>query len=655
MRWITETVPTEGLLESQATQFKCNETIREIAGGDSNSTEIISTVDPVNNVTTEENVFKVTCGESGIWTQPNDEDWPTCEYLPSAICSVAQDLNNTIKEGFKLKDPSVTSVLNNESLAFVCNETGYAAVLISEARVLEFSLQCSADGVFSSPWPVRCEEFNNCVASSFPSQTGNLTVVAGQESVNVSQHLLLECPDSLITDEGRTVQVQCTGPDTFQSRSWPDCRAAATCTAADGPAPPGDTGLVCSYSDTLELEEFTGCSCNDSSLSPDGGSGNPRCVSGGSWQAPTTWDNCTGSRRKREIEMEDLELIDIDFIGQEDNFHVRSKRAAKFQNYIKVMMEVQFAQKLPSDRQAIVDSFIGMLNSIQGKFETVEEATWDYKIANNITDENVKVYKENTFEIEMPPAGQTKCADCIKFILPNTCSNDLLSLMKTGYSHSKPEEWTERLGKRKDTNEVFVGASVDLYCTDYIMKPKRDIWDNDRLDGTLTIICMPNLQFNIPYDTSSWGSCLAKCPAPNTITTTQALTVDYKYMEGKTGELWENEELVYKCKNDTLVINENPDLVKIKFKCKSTGQYGTPETLKDWPVCTKKPVRPEIKKAIMLMTSKFDTNIDYRHALYGGGVQDDSNNETFLRVIGITVPTFIAMLAMVIFLCCCTR
>ena len=76
-----------------------------------------------------------------------------------------------------------------------------------------------------------------------------------------------------------------------------------------------------------------------------------------------------------------------------------------------------------------------------------------------------------------------------------------------------------------DRREVTVGSSVDLYCTDYIMKPKRDVWDEDRKDGTLTMICMPNLQFNIPYDTSSWGSCLAKCPVPTEITTTADLEV----------------------------------------------------------------------------------------------------------------------------------
>ena len=85
---------------------------------------------------------------------------------------------------------------------------------------------------------------------------------------------------------------------------------------------------------------------------------------------------------------------------------------------------------------------------------------------------------------------------------------------------SKKEEWKEVLGKNKDVNEVTVGTSVDLYCSDYIMKPKRDIWDEDKVDGTLTIICMPNLLFDIPYDPSSWCSCLAKCPEPSKLTTT---------------------------------------------------------------------------------------------------------------------------------------
>ena len=43
-----------------------------------------------------------------------------------------------------------------------------------------------------------------------------------------------------------------------------------------------------------------------------------------------------------------------------------------------------------------------MVNSIEGKFETIEEATWQYKLENNITDEDMTIYKKSTFDIEIP-------------------------------------------------------------------------------------------------------------------------------------------------------------------------------------------------------------------------------------------------------------
>ena len=84
---------------------------------------------------------------------------------------------------------------------------------------------------------------------------------------------------------------------------------------------------------------------------------------------------------------------------------MRTKRAAST-NYIKVIMEVQFANKLPPDRQSIVDSIVGMVTDIEGKFHTVEEATWQYKLENNITDDTVTTYSEHRFDIEIPPPGR---------------------------------------------------------------------------------------------------------------------------------------------------------------------------------------------------------------------------------------------------------
>ena len=64
-----------------------------------------------------------------------------------------------------------------------------------------------------------------------------------------------------------------------------------------------------------ELQEFTGCVCTNSSLTPEGGEGQPSCgLGGGNWTTPDPWHNCSLSqgRRKREIQMEDLELIEAE-------------------------------------------------------------------------------------------------------------------------------------------------------------------------------------------------------------------------------------------------------------------------------------------------------------------------------------------------------
>ena len=140
---------------------------------------------------------------------------------------------------------------------------------------------------------------------------------------------------------------------------------------------------------------------------------------------------------------------------------------------LKVPLEIQFAAALPADRTAMVENVQQMIKTIGGKFETVEEATRAWRKSNNVTDETVTTYIKPTFSIETPARGEIRCADCIKFLLPNTCPNDLLSLMKTGYAHSKRHEWVEIGGKTRDSYEVSVGSTVDLFCQDYIKKPKE--------------------------------------------------------------------------------------------------------------------------------------------------------------------------------------
>merc|ERR1719278_2278883 len=134
------------------------------------------------------------------------------------------------------------------------------------------------------------------------------------------------------------------------------------------------------------------------------------------------------------------------------------------------------------------------------------------------------------------------------------------------------------------------------------------------------------------------------------------LDQDYMTEEKVYEELWEGEEIVYKCKNETLVINNNPDQKTVKYKCRVSGRYNSPYEDEEWPVCTKKPIRPEIMRAIRLMTSKFDKNIEYRNALYGGSsLEKGGTSEMTKRFLAVTLPSLLTMVALIVLLCCCTR
>ena len=232
------------LLEGEATEFRCNDSIRAISGGnqemifdepadtsaaanggedaaaDNGDTESGDTdanssgannaeagatdADATDASETESTgtsrkrrrrntgstrkIFKVTCGSSGNWEAPFDEDWPTCELLPDKHCSVAQDLNNTIPEGFKLKSEAVTEVLNGETLMFVCSETSapHAAVMADGSRVTEFGLTCSDTGEFNPVWPEKCEPFQVRTKSLITESTFCLAI--GLRGLLLPQH-----------------------------------------------------------------------------------------------------------------------------------------------------------------------------------------------------------------------------------------------------------------------------------------------------------------------------------------------------------------------------------------------------------------------------------------------------------------------------------
>merc|ERR1719323_1038821 len=54
--------------------------------------------------------------------------------------------------------------------------------------------------------------------------------------------------------------------------------------------------------------------------------------------------------------------------------------------------------------------------------------------------------------------------------------------------------------------------------------------------------------------------------------------------------------------------------------------------------------------------SKFDKNIEYRNALYGGSsLEKGGTSEMTKRFLAVTLPSMLTMFALIVLLCCCTR
>ena len=149
-------------------------------------------------------------------------------------------------------------------------------------------------------------------------------------------------------------------------------------------------------------------------------------------------------------------------------------------------------------------------------------------------------------------------------------------------------------------------------------------------------------------------------------------------------ELWEGEEIVYKCKNETLVINNNPDQKTVKYKCRVSGRYNSPsgDEVTRWTrrnignkiffrsgQCAQKSrsdrrscVLSDWWPASLIRTlntgGRSESGIDKnrRNALYGGSsMEEGGTSEMTKRFLAVTLPSLLTMVALIVLLCCCTR
>ena len=143
--------------------------------------------------------------------------------------------------------------------------------------------------------------------------------------------------------------------------------------------------------------------------------------------------------------------------------------------------------------------------------------------------------------------------------------------------------------------------------------------------------------------------CPVEKPTPPNIGSTSLYL--YETDERKLRELWEDEEIKYKCQNNSLVINRVKGETEVRYKCGADGDYEIPSK---WPTCTAEPTDPIVISAAELMTAAFDRNLVYRQKLAKGG-----GGEAFLDtaegIIAIAVPICLAIIAFIFLVMCLTR
>ena len=158
------------------------------------------------------------------------------------------------------------------------------------------TVQCDENGNFDQPRPWPSCRPPTCTADDRPVETRNLTATT-TEDTNVNDYLEYTCAGGNVTNEGRSILLECVGNHEFIScdDAWPDCRAPEIC-RHNKSTPVISTeaklsGLECDWDDTEEFLVFE-CKCSDPMRVLETGAEHPHCRRGGTWNSPLIWPLC---------------------------------------------------------------------------------------------------------------------------------------------------------------------------------------------------------------------------------------------------------------------------------------------------------------------------------------------------------------------------
>ena len=172
-------------------------------------------------------VFEVICGVGGNWIAPDETEWPLCQYKDEYSCDPVEEIEKSagyLASG--LKPQSTSFVYKGDQATFVCNQTGFVT---DEGESIKVDCDDNGDFVQNINWPVCRPPTCQVDDRPFANETGELST-EGEDDIAVNSFLEYKCPGGNITDEGRSILLQCVGNKQFETRdAWPECRQSLIC------------------------------------------------------------------------------------------------------------------------------------------------------------------------------------------------------------------------------------------------------------------------------------------------------------------------------------------------------------------------------------------------------------------------------------------
>eukprot|EP00094_Tigriopus_californicus_P010586 TCALIF_10213-PA protein Name:"Protein of unknown function" AED:0.03 eAED:0.03 QI:9/0.8/0.81/1/1/1/16/76/1266 len=536
--------------------------------------------------------------------------WPQACVVES-LCSVVPNPPDGTQGINLIRQDNRTQFRHGEFAYFACQNP--VAVLDDDSGRNVYEIECLSDGTFGNvQWP-NCYLEPTCTNLPDPPVSSKMVRATKTTSVKLGDYVLFECAekDKFYETEfvskkmvpGPTMPVLCEGtpenPTINLASTWPECKPLSC-------VPMGQSGL--NFTQSVNVLE-TSCASNDTyTMYTDAQSHEgyiiPKRFHCGTYKPndPTHASKCLIEEHgPPKIFWNEMEITSMNWnpqltnakmslfknekaeVEKELNAFYLAKADLLDQGYLRTVV-VKFHQGALKgfDASAGSDQYCVKV-TVEHQFQgdtTLDLAT--LKNTHRALVQNVSGHLSDQFSI----VADTIVSDIQK------CHNDTLSpFFNSKYVVTGADDLRE------------IGETVTVHCAGGKFL-RKDQWDEDDTDNTLTIRCKPNRRFDVP-PAVEFPDCAAKCPAQKPVAPPEHKIVLNTNKSSNAMEAWENEEIWYICESNLdglagLSPNgkelEGTDLWETSIKCGATGNYVLPRVEFDsnvtaLPKCLPRPRR----------------------------------------------------------------